>query len=363
MISIILPTYNEAENIKEIVPQISTVLRRESFDWEVVVVDDNSPDGTAANARALANNYPVRIHVRQSEKGLATAVMKGFDLAQGEICVVMDADMSHPVEKIADMIRPIEEGVCDTTVGSRYIPGGGSEDWSFKRRVISKSAGLIARGLIKLSDPTSGFMAIRKSILNGVRLDPVGWKIVLEVMVKTDAKFKEVPIIFMDRKLGTSKLDLKAQKDYFHHLWKLYCYRYPSILQFMKFCLVGFSGLFVDTFILIGLVELGRLDPRFAALFAFLTAVTWNYALNRLWTFRLSPKTKIVHSYVSFVMTCTMGFGVRLGVMHLLFQYAGMGAKPWYVVASFLGILAATLFNFLGSRYVSFSKIFARPKT
>ena len=356
MISVILPTYNEAENIKLIVPKISKVLKDARIAGEIVVVDDDSPDGTARAALELANQYPVRVYKRQNERGLSSAVIKGFELAKGEICIVMDADLSHPVEKIPEMIEPIIKGQSDATVGSRYVAGGGCESWPLARRVISKGAGLLARGLTKLSDPTSGFMAVKKDILSGVQLDPIGWKIVLEVIVKTNSRFKEIPIVFADRQFGKSKLDLRVQREYLLHLWKLYCHKYPSAIQFIKFCLVGFSGLFVDTAVLVGLVELLSLDPRAAAVFAFLTAVSWNYILNRLWTFDLAPKTKVSYSYISFVLVCLVGLGVRIGVMHLLIEYGNMGRSPWYVVASILGILVGTIFNFLGSKYVAFGR-------
>jgi dolichol-phosphate mannosyltransferase len=356
-LSIIIPTYNEAENIKLVVPRLFQTLNGEDINAEVIVVDDDSPDGTADVALAMADRYFIKVHVRKKERGLATAVMKGFELAKGDICVVIDADLSHPVEKIPEMIKPIIEGKSDVTVGSRYINGGGCENWPLLRRVISKGAGLLARGVTNLTDPTSGFMALRKSIIDGVKLDPVGWKIVLEVIVKTNSRFTEIPIVFADRQKGESKLNFKAQKDYLYHLWKLYNFKYSNIFQFIKFCIVGLSGLFIDTAMLVSSVEIFYLDPRFAAVFAFIVAVSWNYLFNRLWTFETAKYTKVTKSYLSFVSVCFLGLGIRIGIMHLLIEYAGMGKRPWYVLASFLGIVSATIFNFLGSKYVAFKNI------
>ena len=205
-------------------------------------------------------------------------------------------------------------------------------------------------------------MAIRKSLLNGIKLDPVGWKIVLEIIVKTNPRFIEIPIIFADRQKGKSKLGLKAQVDYLRHLWRLYCFKFPTIFQFIKFCLVGLSGLFVDTSVLVSLVELLSFDPRLAAVFAFFAAVSWNYIFNRIWTFETGKSTKLTHSYISFVTVCLIGLSIRIGVMHLLIEYAGMGESPWYILASLLGIVSATIFNFLGSKYIAFSKLFAHTK-
>jgi dolichol-phosphate mannosyltransferase len=354
MISVILPTYNEAQNIRRIIPAIAKVFHDRSMEGEVIVVDDNSPDGTAKVALSLVDSYPVKVHVRKKNRGLSRAVIEGLGLAQGEVCVVMDADLSHPVEKIPDMVRPILEGQCDATVGSRYVAGGGAQNWPLVRRIVSKGAGLLAKGVTTLSDPTSGFMAVRRSILSGVRLDPLGWKIVLEVVVKTRARVTDVPIVFADREQGESKLGLRAQVDYLRHLGRLYAFRYPLFLEFVKFCLVGLTGLVVDTAVLISLVDYAFLDPRVAAVFAFAAAVSWNYLFNRLWAFESARSSSIARSYLFFVSICLGGLAVRIGVMHLLIEYAGMGEKPWYILASFIGIGVATVFNFLGSRYVAF---------
>lgn len=356
MISVILPTYNEAENVRRIIPAITKVFQEQSMEGEVIVVDDNSPDGTAGIASSLADSCPVRVHVRNRDRGLSRAVIEGFGLSQGEVCVVMDADLSHPVEKIPDMVRPILEGKSDVAVGSRYVVGGGAHNWPWVRKAISKGAGLLAKGVTALSDPTSGFMAVRKSILTGVNLDPLGWKIVLEVVVKTGARVTDVPILFADREQGESKLGLKAQVDYLRHLGRLYAFRYPLFIEFLKFCLVGLTGLVVDTAVLVSLVDYASMDPRSAAVFAFAAAVSWNYLFNRFWAFESGRSSSIGRSYVFFVSICLGGLAVRIWVMHLLIEYAGMGEKPWYILASFVGIGAATVFNFLGTRYVAFRK-------
>ncbi len=226
MISIILPTYNEVENIKNIISAIAEELEKADIEGEVIIVDDNSPDGTAAAAEKYSGNIPVKVFVRKSDRGLSKSVIKGFELARGNICLIMDADMSHPVEKISEMVNPILSNEYDATVGSRNIPGGGYSDWPLIRRVISKVAGLMAKGVTSLSDPTSGFMAVRKKTVDSINIDPLGWKIVLEVAVKSNPRIKEIPIFFSQRKMGKSKLGITAQFDYIHHLWKLYTYRF-----------------------------------------------------------------------------------------------------------------------------------------
>jgi dolichol-phosphate mannosyltransferase len=357
MVSIILPTYNESENIKIIIPKLFDFFVQQSMDGEILIIDDNSPDGTAQIADELAKHFPVRVFVRKNERGIATAVMKGFELAKGDIVVVMDADLSHPIDKIPDMIIPIMENRCDATVGTRYIEGGGKEKWPLIREIISKGAGVLARGVTTLSDPTSGFLAIRKSLLESAKLDPIGWKIVLEVIVKTNPRIREVPIIFTDRLKGKSKLTFKVYIEYLRHLWQLYTYKYPIINQFVKFSLVGLSGLIIDTLILMSLVESFSFDPRFASIFAFCGALSWNYLFNRIWTFKGGELLNIALSYFSFVVICLVGLGIRIGAMHVLIAHAGMNKGRWYICASIIGIILATVSNFLGSKYFAFSKI------
>ncbi|MDB9822133.1 glycosyltransferase family 2 protein [Deltaproteobacteria bacterium] len=358
MISIILPTYNEIDNIRIIIPKIAEVLDKERIKGEIIVVDDNSPDGTASVAKGYSEEYPIKVFVRKTDRGLSKSVIKGFELAEGDICLVMDADLSHPVEKIPEMVKPIIADECDATVGSRNIQGGGCTEWPLLRRVISKVAGYMAIGLTSLSDPTSGFMAIRKSMFDDIDIDPLGWKIVLEVVVKAKPRIKEIPILFTERKKGKSKLGIRAQIDYIQHLWRLYSFKHSGATQFIKFCLVGLSGIFIDTSVLICLVELASFDPRFAAVFAFIAAVTWNYIFNRIWTFEKRKNESAFHIYLIFVTICILGLGVRIGVMHLLIRYAGMSESSWYIFASLFGIAAATIFNFLGSKYLVFSKLF-----
>ena len=273
-----------------------------------------------------------------------------------------DADLSHPVKKIPDLVQPILEGRCDAAVGSRYVPGGRCENWPWARIMISRGAGFLARGVTPLRDATSGFMAIRSDKVKTAALDPIGWKIVLEAVVKTKARVVEVPITFTDRRKGKSKFSFRAQKEYLLHLRKLYGGKYTSLAQFVKFCLVGASGLAVDTLVLVSLVEMLRFDPRLAAVFAFLCAVSWNYLLNKRWTFRMHGDTGGYSSYASFVAICLIGLAIRIGVMHLLMEHAGMAESPRYVLASLLGIIAATIFNFLGSKHIAFSGLLLKRK-
>lgn len=356
-VSVIIPTYNEAENIPIIVPGIAAVLEANNLQAEIIVVDDNSPDGTAEAVEDLRDRFDVKVIKRNSKRGLAQSVIEGFENACGEICVVMDADLSHPIETLPEMIKPILNGQYQATVGSRYIAGGGSTNWSFIRKVISRGAGLLAKGLNKLSDPTSGFMAIRRELLENHIFEPIGWKIVLEVITKTNAHFKEVPIIFADRINGESKLDYRVQLLYMFHLYKLYDFKIPTLTQFIRFCFVGFSGLVIDTLVLTGCVEIFGLGKTISSAYSFLAAATSNFFLNRSFTFRqeksLSKKGTAKH-WASFLSVCLFGLILRVTLMHLLISYTFFGKGRLYIFANFIGIIAATFVNFFGSKKVVF---------
>ncbi len=222
-VTVILPTYEEAANLPHVVPRIVRSLVDVGLGCEVLVVDDDSPDGTADTARELGRALPVRVHVRTGERGLAGAVIAGFDEAAAPVSVVMDADGSHPAEALPAMVQPLIDGRADVVIGSRHVPGGGSEGWPLKRRVISRGAGLLARGLSPMTDPTTGFMAVRTELARGLPLEPMGFKIVLELVVRGwPLRLEEVPIVFTDRQLGESKLSGGVTLRYLQHLARLY---------------------------------------------------------------------------------------------------------------------------------------------
>ena len=182
--------------------------------WELIIVDDGSPDGTADLAESYADVHPVRVVRRPGKAGLASAVLAGFAQARGDVLVVMDADLSHPPEAVPRLVSAIEEG-ADLAVGSRYVTGGGTEDWPLKRRVVSRAACLIGNVLVPIRDCTSGFFAIRRSALDGVKLNTIGFKIGFEVMARGRyKKAVEIPYVFRDRELGKSKFGRREVMQY-----------------------------------------------------------------------------------------------------------------------------------------------------
>ena len=207
-----MPTYNEAGSLPLLAQRLGAALG--GRDWELVVVDDGSPDGTADIAERLAPGLPVRVLRRAAKSGLASAVMAGFREARGDLLVVMDADLSHPPEVVPALVDAVVGG-ADLAVGSRYVRGGGTLDWPLRRRVVSRVACLMGNLLVPVRDATSGFFALRRSAIDGVRLNAIGFKIGFEVIARGRfTKIVEVPYVFRDREHGASKFGRREIAQY-----------------------------------------------------------------------------------------------------------------------------------------------------
>lgn len=230
-VSIIIPTYCEAQNLRELVPRIASVLELAKLQGEIVVVDDASPDDTEVVCDRLAASYPVRLLVRRKERGLSSAVLHGLRNARGQILVVMDADLSHPPEDIPRLVQELARPEVDFVIGSRYVPGGGTDEgWGILRWLNSRVATLLARPFTSVRDPMAGFFALRRSTLEVADpLDPIGYKIGLELLVKCRCRVvHEIPISFRNRRHGQSKLTLREQINYLRHLGRLFRHKYPG---------------------------------------------------------------------------------------------------------------------------------------
>ena len=212
MISVVTPTYNEAGSLPTLAERLALALA--GREYELVVVDDGSPDGTADVADALAARLPVRVVRRAGKAGLASAVLAGFVAARGDVLVVMDADLSHPPETVAALVAALDAG-ADLAVASRYVRGGGIEDWPLGRRIVSRAACLLGSLLVPVRDATSGFFAVRRTAIEGVRLNGIGFKIGFEVIARARARrIVEVPYTFRDRELGASKFGRREVAQY-----------------------------------------------------------------------------------------------------------------------------------------------------
>lgn len=346
-ISIIIPTYNERENITPLVERIDRALS--SRDYEVVFVDDNSKDGTAELINSLSGKYPVRVMVRKEERGLATAVVHGIDHSEGSTVVVMDADLQHPPEVIPDLVNKTGNG-ADIVIASRYIEGGGMKEWGLTRKIISAGAIVLAHLLLPatraVKDPMSGFFSLKREVVGKARLKPSGYKILLEILM--EGKFQnvaEVPYTFVTRSGGESKLNARQQIEYLKHLSSL-MWRKGELTRFFKFCLVGLSGVGVNTGLLWLLTERAGLPYLASAAVAIETSIITNFILNNYFTFRLrnAPGVKAFFSrLMKFNVVSLAGLGINLGVLWLLTEVFGI----YYLVSNLCGIAIAFLWNYL----------------
>jgi dolichol-phosphate mannosyltransferase len=232
-VSLIVPTFREVENLPHLAAAIHSSLSARGLFHEIIIVDDNSRDGTEEVCGKLASQFPLRLITRRDERGLSSAVVRGMNEATGKTLVVMDADLSHPASAIPSLVGALDNG-ADFVIGSRYVPGGTTEEgWGFYRWLNSKVATLMAWPLASVSDPMAGFFALRRdTFLSASRLDPIGYKIGLELLVKCRcARVAEVPIHFANRLHGSSKLNLREQLNYLRHLGRLYSFRLGGLFS------------------------------------------------------------------------------------------------------------------------------------
>lgn len=324
--SLVVPTYNEGGNIDKIVRILSSILDEAlPGNYELIIVDDDSPDRTWEIAQELSLYYPrLRVMRRQSERGLSTAVIRGWQAARGEVLGVIDGDLQHPPEVLLRMLEVIEQG-ADLAVASRHVEGGGVSDWSLARRFLSRGAQLLGlvvlpRVVSRVSDPMSGYFLVRRSAIANQLLSPVGYKILIEVLGRGDIKeIAEVGYVFQEREEGESKVTWKQYKDYLHHLLRL---RFSSgrigrlrqrfdfpIGRFIRFILVGFSGMAVDMGMLYVLYDLLGIGLTRSAILAAEMAIVNNFFWNDRWTFKdLANKQrgwrKVVKRFAKFNIIC-----------------------------------------------------------
>ena len=346
-ISIIIPTYNERDNIIPLVERIDHALS--NYDYEIVFVDDNSGDGTAETAMALSSKYPVKVVVRRNKRGLASAVVDGIQHATGQFLGVMDADLQHPPEVIPDLLRKISSGV-DIAIASRYVKGGGCQGWGVTRKILSKGAIVLAHLLLPstrpVKDPMSGFFMFNRQVVANAHLSPTGFKILLEILL--EGKFQtiaEVPYTFRIRSGGESKLNARQQVDYLKHVYSL-MKRKGELWRFLKFCVVGLSGVLVNMGLLWLLTELAGLFYLLSAAISIETSIISNFIFNNYFTFRdrRSPGVKsFLNRLVKFNLVSLAGLGINMGVLWLLTEVFGL----YYLLSNLCGIVVATLWNYL----------------
>ena len=221
-LAIVVPTYNERDRLADLVREVFAAYAAERVDGELVIVDDNSPDGTGQLADELASRHRITVLHRAGKLGLGTAVIEGFAAATAPVVGVIDADLSHPPALLPRMLAVMQSASADFVIGSRYIPGGGTRNWGFARLLMSRVACLMARGLTPIRDATSGFFLIRRDLVRDVRISAGGFKICLELLVRArPASVVEVPYVFAGRTAGESKMNLKEALGYLEQLKQL----------------------------------------------------------------------------------------------------------------------------------------------
>ena len=372
-VSIIIPTYNESENICPLLDSISENLP--NTNTEAIIVDDNSPDGTASLVERYKKSmkkfadFSISVIQRKDKRGLSSAILHGIEKAKGEFIIVMDSDFSHPPNLIPQMIQTLQQTKYDIVVASRYIKGGAIKGWPFKRKIISKGATKIARTGLKINtnDPMSGFFAFRKHILDGIKFDAIGYKILLEMLVKIKGvTVKEIPYTFSDRKYGSSKLGASTILDYCKAVWKLYRYGKSQrksekrtsvrfISKAFRFFSVGVSGLIVNLIISSYFTtDAANLWYVHANSIGIIASMTSNFFLNKVWTFEdkdFGVKRTCIQ-YGKFVIFSSLGAAVQLSMVFYLVEVHQL----WYPVALISAVSLAAMSNFILNKKWTFNE-------
>ncbi len=373
-VSIIIPTYNESQNILKVLKSIGDFLPKNIL-AEAIVVDDNSPDGTGKIVENYlkefkkVTGYTIDVIHRTAKKGLSSAILNGIQHAKGETIVVMDSDFSHPPQIIPRMIDALRKYRCDIVVASRYVKGGKITGWPLKRKLLSKLATVIAKkGLdVSAADPMSGFFAFKKPILKGLKFDAIGFKMLLEILVKTKGvSVKELPYTFTDRKFGSSKVSFSTALDYGKSVWRLYRYgkserkqENRSSVRFLskaaRFYTVGASGLGVNFLMSLlfagGVSELWYLHANIIGIIA---SITTNFVLNKYWTFEdkdFSAK-KTFTQYGKFVVFSSLGALIQLSMVFWLVE----NSQITYPLALVFAVGTAAFGNFVLNKKWTFKE-------
>lgn len=347
-LSVVTPTYNEAENIGTLISRISETLK--DIPHEIIVSDDDSPDETWKIAEDISKENPnVRCLRRMENRGLYPAVLDAFEIANGKYLAVIDADLQHDETKLPDMLEEIENNGHGIVIGTRYAEGGGTEGWSGTRLFISKAANFAAGMLMKrrCSDMMSGFFMVEQETYKQIKdkLNPRGFKILMDIIqtLPKDKAIGQVPYIFKPREQGTSKLDKKVMFDFLVSLYELSIIGKYIPLKFLKFCLVGLSGVGVNWLILFLGKNYTAIDIRIVIVSAILVSMLSNFMLNNIWTFAKEATHKpVLVKCIQFFLICGIGAGIIYVITYSLYKIDFL-----IYFASFLGIAAATVWNYV----------------
>ncbi|WP_067617422.1 glycosyltransferase [Alicyclobacillus acidiphilus] len=355
-LSIIIPSFNERENIRPIVKRIHEAVSPVGIDYEIWFVDDSNDDTVEVLNEVAESDERVHVHHRVNARGLASAVVQGFELASGRYLVVMDADLQHPPELLPEIYDRLQNGI-DLVIPSRFVEGGSDGGLGPLRKFISWTARVIGQlalhRLRKISDCTSGFFGLRRDVLRGADLNPIGWKILIEILVKGNYRtVHELGYAFLARDAGESKMSLKEQWNYFRHLVRLVS-QSPLDRRFFLFCLIGLSGVVVNEIVLMILLYGVHLSDMRASVIASLVAMLSNYIWNDQITWRSKGEGhKWNVKLPLFVGISLVGIAITTLVMHVL-KLAGVSVP----IGQAVGILVSTVWSYLMNNRVTWREV------
>jgi dolichol-phosphate mannosyltransferase len=356
-VAIIIPTYNESENLPKLLKKIFFIFKKNDIVGRVIVVDDNSPDGTAKIAEKLANKFPIDVILRTENRGYGSSCIAGFRLAlkkKFDVIITMDSDFSHDPEVIPLMLKKINLG-AQVVIGSRRVGNGRVVGWNLWRHFCSFGASQFSRLVLGLNskDVTSGFRAYRIEVLKSLDLSKIksnGYSFLEELLYyieEKSLKIVEIPITFKDREKGKSKLSKKEIINFFINMLRLKFHlikiRYN---QLIKFLFVGLLGTFVNMFFLWGLTTAG-LNLIISSLIAIELSLLGNFTLNNIWTFRSRKKVTFGSKIIKYHLSVLIGIIFNFIILMILTKSFGV----FYLVSNLLGILGGTLINYILSSY------------
>lgn len=344
-LSIIIPSYNEEDNVRNIVTRIEDAMQHTEITYDIWFVDDSTDSTTAILEQLSVTNLRVHVHHRTAARGLASAVVEGFARAQGRCFIVMDADLQHPPELLPDIYANLQSGT-DIVIPSRFVDGGSDGGLGPFRKFVSWTARVIGQfalqRLRKITDCTSGFFGLRRDVVDGARLDPIGWKILIEVLVKGKyKKVHELPYQFLARDAGESKMSLSEQWNYFMHILRLVS-QSPRDRRFLMFCTIGASGVVVNEIVLAIMKYGAHIMDTKASIIASFVAMLSNYIWNDQLTWGGSGRRRRWNIKLPlFVAISVVGIAITTLVMNGLKQ-VGMPV----LVGQVIGILVATFWSY-----------------
>lgn len=344
---VVVPTFNERDNVEPLVNRLKQVLS--GVDWEVVFVDDDSPDGTSEAVRTLARqDGRIRCVQRIGRRGLSSAVVEGMLTSVAPYLAVMDGDLQHDESLLPEMLNALRSGEVDVAVGSRYLDGGRIGDWDRSRARISRSATQLARWVLKvdLKDPMSGFFMLTRPVFEAAvrRLSGIGFKVLVDLFASSPAplRSREFHCTFKQRVAGRSKLDELVAWEFLELLLDKLLGRWVPI-RFVMFALVGGFGLVVHLAALSLIFRFSSWPFSVAQAAATVLAMTSNFAFNNLLTYRdrRLHGWKLLRGLVLFYLVCGAGAFANVGIAQVVFERS----DAW-LVAGIAGAAIGAVWNY-----------------